>query len=133
MSSSSRRVWLSTCSAPSGCGGAPGSVTSTRSSIELRGQLRSGELDRARLDQRLERLAGLVGRPADGCPLIGRQRGDLAQQLRQLGAAAEEAHPQLLERGRVGGGGDRGLRLAAQLCDPIGHDAGTLDGSRVVS
>ena len=96
-------------------------------------ELAAGELPGARLDQRLERLARLVCRLADGRPLLGRQRGDLAQHPRQLRLAPEVAHPQLLELRAGGRGGDRPLGLLAQLLDPFGHDAGTLDGRRVIS
>ena len=52
----------------------------------------------ARVDQRLERLARLVGGLADRRRArSGGSCGDAAQQLRQLGLAAEVAHAQLLE------------------------------------
>ena len=56
------------------------------------------ELGAARLDQRLERLARLVGGLADRAALLRRQLGDAAQQVRQLGLAPEVADAQLLER-----------------------------------
>ena len=84
------------------------------------------ELRRARLDEALERLAGLVGRLADGAALLGRQLGDAAQEVGQLGLAAEVAHAQLLERGGRVGRRDRALGLRPQLVDALDHRAGTL-------
>ena len=49
----------------------------------------------ARVDQRLERPACLVGGLADLGPLRGLELGHAAQQLRQLGLAPELADPQL--------------------------------------
>ncbi len=63
-------------------------------------ELLAAELLGARLDQRLERLARLVGGLADRAALLGRQLGDAAQQLRQLGLAPEVAHAQLLAAAR---------------------------------
>ncbi len=63
-----------------------------------------------------------------------RQLGDPAQQLRQLGLAPEVAHAQLLERVAGGGGGRSAPRASAlSSLDPLDHDAGTLDGRRVIS
>ena len=69
----------------------------------------------------LERLSGGVGGLADGAALLGRQLGDAAQQVGQLGLAAEVADPDLLERVGVGGRVDRGARLALELFDPVDH------------
>ena len=91
-------VALSTCRRPIGCGGAPGRVTSTRSSWRRCAELLAGERFSARGDQRLERLACFVGGLADGAALLGRELGDAAQDLRQLGLASQVAHAQLLER-----------------------------------
>ena len=82
---------------------------------------------RARLDQRLELLAGLVGGLADRRALRRLQLGHAAQQLRQLGLAPEVAHPQLLQRLAGGRAVDLGPGLRAQLLDPLDHDARTLD------
>ena len=73
---------------------------------------------RARLDRRLERLARLVGRAADRAALLRRQLRDAAQQVRQLGLAAEVGDPGLLQLGGAGGGRDRrlALRPAAARC-----------------
>ena len=84
-------------------------------------ELGGGELAAARLDQRVERLARLVGGPADGAALLGRQLGHRAQQQGQLGLAAEEADPEPLELLRRGRRTDRGLALAAQLLDAVDH------------
>ena len=82
MSSSSRLVEVSRCRRPIGCGGAPGSVMSTRSASRRALQLLGTQLGGARLDHLLERLASLVGRPADLGALGGLELGDSAQQLR---------------------------------------------------
>ena len=86
----------------------------------------------ARRDQRLERLARLVGRLADGAALRGLELGDAAQHLRQLGLAPEVAHAQLLELPRCRGGRRRSppRPRARSCCDPLDHDAGTLSMSR---
>ena len=63
MSSISRRVWVTRCRWPAGCGGSPGSVTSMRSSARRLVELRGLELGRALAEQRLERRLHLVGRP----------------------------------------------------------------------
>ena len=84
------------------------------------------ELAGARLDEALERLARLVGRPAHGPALLGRQLGDAAQEVGQLGLAAEVAHAQLLERGGRVGRRDRALGLGPQLVDALDHGAVTL-------
>ena len=81
------------------------------------------QLLHARLDGLLERAPRLVGGAADGAALLGRQLGDAAQQVRQLRLAAEHVDPDLLEGVAVGGGGDRGLPLVAQLGDPVKHGA----------
>src|SRR3712207_7003332 len=47
----------------------------------------------------LDRPARLVGGAADGAALLRRQLGDAAQQVGQLGLAAEEAHAHVLQRG----------------------------------
>ena len=75
----------------------------------------------ARLEQRLELLAGLVGGAADLAPFLRRQLGDPAQDRGQLGFAAEVADPQLLQLGARGGGADRRRGLAPDLLDPLKH------------
>ena len=100
---------------------------------ELGVELGARELGTARLDQRLERLAGGVRRLADGGALLGLELRDLAQHLRQLGLAAEIAHPQLLELSARRGRADRGLGLPAKLLDAVAHQPGTLDARRVIS
>src|SRR3712207_7298078 len=57
-------------------------------------------LFRSRVDERLERLARLVRRPADLAALLGRQLRDAAQHVRQLGLAPQELHARLLQRDR---------------------------------
>ena len=79
--------------------GVPGSVTSTTSAASLRLELERLELGRARVDRGLQRLARLVGALADRTALLGRELADVAQQVRQLGFTAEEAHAHLFELG----------------------------------
>ena len=84
------------------------------------------ELGGARLDEALERLARLVGRPPDRAALLGRQLGHAAQEVGQLRLAPQVAHTQLLEgRGRVGRR-DSALGLGPQLVDALDHGAVTL-------
>ena len=80
--------------------GVPGSVTSTVSAASRASSSAAVERGLARLDRGLERLARLVGGAADGAALLGRELGDAAQQVRQLGLAAEVGDPRLLELGR---------------------------------
>ena len=89
---------------------------------------RAQELDAAEIDTRLARL---VGRLADRAALLGRELGDAAQQVGQLGLAPEEAHAQLLQRRRIAGTADGRLGLGAQLVDAVqrAHAAGTLESS----
>ena len=86
------------------------------------------QLGAALLDQRLERLARLVGGPPDRAALLRRQVGHAAQQVGQLGLAPEVAHAQLLQRCAGAGLGDRGLGLGAQRSDAVqdAHAGGTL-------
>ena len=89
------------------------------------------ELDRlqfglARVDRRLQRLARLVGALPDGTSFLGRELADVAQEVRQLGFTAEEAHAHLFELGGCGGGGDGRLPLGAQCGDPVGGAHGRL-------
>ena len=87
---------------------------------ELGFQLDRLELRLARVDRGLERLARLVGALADRSALLGRELADVAQQVGELGLAAEESNPDLFEvRGRRGGD-DGGLPLGAQRGDPVG-------------
>src|SRR5882757_1328734 len=72
-------------------------------------------------DQRLELLAGLVGGAADGAPLLRRQLRDPAQNLGQLGFAAEELDPQILQLGARGRGGDRLGAGDPELLDLLKH------------
>ena len=87
---------------------------------ELGFQLDRLELRLARVDRGLERLARLVGALADRSALLGRELADVAQQVGELGLAAEESNPDLFEVGGRGGGGDGGLPLGAQRGDPVG-------------
>ena len=57
--------------------------------------------------------------PADGRSLIGRELGDAAQQVRQLGLAPEVADADVLERRRVPGGGDLPLGRGLDLGDAV--------------
>ena len=91
-------------------------------SVELAGL----ELPGAGLDEALERLAGLVGRPPHRAALLRRQLRHPAQEVGQLGLAAEVAHAQLLEGGRRAGRRNRALGLGLQLVDALDHGAVTL-------
>ena len=61
-------------------------------------ELARGQLAGAGLERALERLAGLVGRLADRAALLGRELGHPAQEVGQLGLAAQVAHARLLQR-----------------------------------
>ena len=111
---------------PGAIAGEPGSVTSTTSAASLLSSSAASSSARARLDRGLERLARLVGGAADGAALLRRELGDAAQQVRQLGLAAQEAHPHVLELGRARRLGDRRLPGGAQLADPLVHGAAIL-------
>ena len=93
---------------------------------ELLLELERLELGEPRVDRGLERLTRLVGALADRPALLGRELADVAQQVRQLGFTAEEAHADVLELGGCGGGGDRRLPLGAQCGDPVGGAHGRL-------
>ena len=82
------------------------------------------ELGAAALDQRLERLARLVGGAAHDAALLGRELRDAAQEVGQLGLAAEVLHADVLDL--VGGAGARQrlLGLGPQFVDPVGHGHG---------
>ena len=99
-SSISRRIAVRTCRRPTGQAGEPGRVTSTRPRRAGCRARPAAELRLARLERGLDRLARLVGGAADGAALLRRELGDAAQQVRQLGLAAEEGDAHLLERGR---------------------------------
>ena len=123
MSSSSRRVWVSRCRRPTGWAGEPGSVTSTTSAISFASSSSRSTSSRRAADQRLDRPARLVGRLADLAALLGRQLGDPAQQLRQLGLAPEVLDAEALEL--VGGARarDRIRGRVLDLLDAVDHRA----------
>ncbi len=73
----------------------------------------------ARLDQRLQLLARLVGARPDRAPFLGGQVGDAAQDRGQLGLAAEVADPQLLQLGGARRRLDRRRGLRGDRLDPI--------------
>jgi hypothetical protein len=84
------------------------------------------ELFRLDLDRSLELLAGLVGRLAGGGALLRRKAGHAAQQVGELGFAAEILDPDVLQLlGRLGPG-DGLLRVAQYLFDPLGHGCGAI-------
>jgi len=89
-------------------------------------ELLRGELAGARVDRSLERLARLVGGLAGRGPLIGRQLGDVPQEVRQLGLAPEVLDADVLERVGVAGGGDRLLGLRTDVRDPVVHSGAIL-------
>ena len=70
---------------------------------------------------RLELLTGLVRGFADGPALLLGQLGDTAQEVGQLGLAAEEAHPHVLQLLRARGGLDLGQRGDSQRVDSVIH------------
>ena len=94
-------------------------------------ELGAGQLAAPGFDGGLERLARLVGRLAGRGPLLGRELGDAAQEVGQLGLAAQVAHADLLERGRRGRRGDRVAGLLLDLRNPIrrAHQRAILDAS----
>jgi hypothetical protein len=98
---------------------------------ELLLQLHRLELGAARFHRRLDRPPRLVGALADRAALLRRQLADVAQQVRQLRLAPEEAHPHLFQLGGSGGGGDRGLPFGSQRGDAVGgaHGRVILDSS----
>ena len=103
MSSISRRVWVTRCRWPTGLRRVAGQrhvdAVLGQAAVEL-GRL---ELRGALLEQRLERLAHLVGGLADRAALLGRQLADRAQRRGQLGLAARgsgPAAPRARRRGR---------------------------------
>ena len=83
--------------------------------LEARVELGASELAPAGFDRRLDRLPGLVGRLPRGRPLLRGQLGHPAQQVRELGLAAQEADPHLLE----GLGARRRRRSASSASDSI--------------
>ena len=121
MSSISRRVCVIRCRRPAGCGGSPGSVTSIRSSASrasssaasssaVRPPSSSSSASRTS-------FAALPDRPA----LLGRQLADRAQRRGQLRLAAEVAHPQLLELGRLAAAAIAASASAADRSIEVSH------------
>ncbi len=94
---------------------------------EALAQLGGLEVGAARGDQPLERLPGLVGRLADLPALLRIEVRNAAQEVRQLGLATEEPHPQLLELGGRGGGADGRLGLGPDGVDALDHAGLTLE------
>ena len=112
MSSISRRIAVMTCSRPTGTAGVPGSVTSTASpASRASSSPRSSSARRASTAASSALRASLAARPT-APRSSGGSCGDAAQQVRQLGLAAEVGDPRLLQLGRAGGGRDRGGALA---------------------
>ena len=99
-SSISRRVWVIRCRWPFSGSGSAGSVTSTRSRSRRAVSSPAASSRRRLLDQRLERLAGLVGGLAGRGALLRGETGDGPEQVRELGLAPEVPDPDLLERVR---------------------------------
>ena len=104
-SSISRRVAVIRCSRPSGVTGVPGSVTSIASAASRASSSAAASSSSRAATSASTRLARLVGGPADRAALLRRQLGDAAQQVRQLGLAAEVGDARVLELVRGGGGG----------------------------
>ncbi len=74
-------------------------------------ELARGQCLLARSDGGFESLASGVGGLADGGALLGRELRYAAQQVGELGLAAEVADPDVLERVGVGRRVNRGARL----------------------
>ena len=104
-----------------GHGGGPGQGDVDRVGGQASVELAPLELRAAGVERGLERPARLVGGPADGAPLLGRQLGDAAQQVGQLGLAPEVRDPGGLELGGPAGGRDVGLGPGAQGVDLLDH------------
>ncbi len=109
------------------CGRVPGQRDVRAVAREAVAQLGRLEIPGTRGDQRLEPLARLVGGLPDLPALRRLEVGDPAQEVRQLGLAPEEAHPQLLELGRGDGGADGRFGLGPDGVDALDHAAGTLE------
>ena len=76
------------------------------------------------LDRLLEPAAGLVGRLAGGRALLGSELSHVAQQVRQLGLAAQVLDPDALEGVGVRGRLDRPTGLGLQRADAVGRAHG---------
>ena len=126
-SSISRWVWVIRCRL-SGLRepGSPGERDVDAVALETLLELGRRELLGALLDRGFERLARLVRGLAGGGALGGGKLGDVAQQVRQLGLAAQVLDADVLEAVRVGSGGDRLLGLGSNLRDPVGHSGAIL-------
>ena len=79
------------------------------------------EVARPALDLPLQRPARLIGRLAGLGALLGRQLSHVAKKVRQFGLAAQIADPDLLERLRAGGTGNRLLGLLLDVGDALQH------------
>ena len=100
--------------------------------LEALAQLLQLELRAARADRGVRAGAHFVGELSDRAALLRRQVGDPAQQVRQLGLAAQEAHTRVLELLRRARGGDRREGILADpldLGDEVAHAPGTLVSS----
>ena len=100
---------------------APGSVTSTRSRSSCSPSSFAATIALALGEHRLDPLAELVQALADRAALLGRQRGDAAQALRQLGVAAQQRDARLLERSAQRGAANAVPGLLQQPVEVVCH------------
>ena len=101
-----------TCSRPTGTAGVPGSVTSIASAASrASSSARSSAARRASIAASSALRASLAARPT-APRSSGGELGDAAQEVGQLGLAPEVRDARGLERGRVAGRRDVGLRAA---------------------
>ena len=124
-SSISRRVAVRRCRRPTGWAGAPGSVTSTRSAASRVSSSAASSASLRRSTSASSALrASLAARPT--VPRSsGGSCGDAAQQVRQLGLAAEVLHARRCSTSSAEAGArQRLLGLGPQLVDPVGHGHG---------
>ena len=115
-----RRVWVVRCRRP-GFGGAPGSVTSTRSAASAarrRSVLEGGEPP---VERGLEAVLDLVGQRAETRPILLGDGAQLRHQRRQRTLAAEMLDAPGLERRGVDGGAEFGVRALAERTDLLFH------------
>ena len=122
-SSISRRVWVIRCRRPSRGSGSAGSVTSTRSRSSRCSSSRAASCSaRCSIAASSALRASLAALPVAARSAAG-SSATLAQQVRQLGLAAEVLNADVLERVAVAGGGDRLLGLAPG-CPRFGRSFG---------
>ena len=120
MSSSSRRVCVSRCRRPTGCGGSPGSVTSTRSRRRRASSSAPSSSRRARSISASSAWRAWLAALPTGAALLGRQLGDAAQQLaaaRPCGRDSARAAPRARRSSRRPRSRPRPRRAALDALD----------------